>query len=63
MKRLLLRLALGKWTYELILSSIRADPRMCDPHSIDIVVRKDAVERRIEGDWIKQVARLIRGMK
>jgi hypothetical protein len=55
---LLLRLALGRHTFEYMLRSIKADPRMPDPYTIDIVVRKDAVEKRWEAQWIATIARM-----
>jgi hypothetical protein len=55
----LLRVALGDELFELMARSLGADPRVQDAHTIDIVVRKDAVEKRIEGDWVKHLARIV----
>lgn len=58
LKRLLLRLALGHRTYSYMMRSIHWDPRIRYAKSVDLVVRKDAVERRIEADWIRTIARI-----
>lgn len=57
-----LRMAMGDDAFNLMVSSFSADPRIQSPHTIDIVVRKDAVEKRIEGDWIKTLARIVRNV-
>lgn len=60
-RRLLLRLALGSHTYDYMRQSLRSDPRTRTARLVDIVVRKDAVERRVEADWCKTIARIIDG--
>lgn len=59
-RRLLLRLALGNRTYRYMTRSVLQDPRTYRARSVDIVVRKDAFERRIEADWVRDIARLVR---
>jgi hypothetical protein len=54
----LLRLALGRSTFDYMLRSIKADKRTPGAKLVDIVVRQDAVENRIEADWVKTIARL-----
>jgi hypothetical protein len=56
-RSLLLRLALGKRTFEYMVRSIRHDPRTQSARLVDIVVRKDGVEQRIEADWVKKIAK------
>ena len=57
-RALLLRLALGESTFQYMLRSIKNDPRLPSARLVDLVVRKDAVEQRIEADWIKNIARI-----
>src|SRR5215468_5397703 len=54
---LLLRLALGRRTFEYMLRSIKNDPRTPSAKLVDIVVRQDAREIRTEADWIKVIAK------
>lgn len=54
----LLRLALGRSTFNYMLRSIKADIRTPGARQVDIVIRQDAVERRIEADWVKYIARM-----
>lgn len=58
-RRLLLRLAIGKHTYEHMRISLAQDPRTRRARLVDIVIRKDGVERRVEADWLKTLARLV----
>jgi len=60
-RKLLLRLALGKRTYLYMCRSVQHDPRTRTAKEVDIVIRKDGMERRIEADWVKSVARIIWG--
>ena len=56
----LLRIALGDELFNRMARGLLADPRLQDPHTIDIVVRKNGVDKRIEADWVKQLARIVR---
>jgi hypothetical protein len=58
-KRFLLKLILGSSTYEYMVRSILWDPRVRNDKLVDIIVMKDGVERRIEADWIKKIAKII----
>jgi hypothetical protein len=58
-KRLLLRLVLGRRTYKYMCGSLKADSRLRNCRMADIVVRKDAVERRVEADWLKALYRIV----
>jgi len=58
-RRFLLRLALGRRTYQYMVRSITHDPRTRRARLVDIVVRKDGHERRIEADWVKNLARIV----
>ncbi len=40
-------------------NTFKTDLRVKSARQVDIVVRKDAVERRIEADWAKQLARIV----
>lgn len=42
-----------------VVRSLQADPRIRNPNTIDIIIRKDGVERRIEAQWLKELARLV----
>lgn len=54
----LLRLALGRHTFDYMLRSIKADHRTPAAKLVDIVIRQDARERRIEADWVKRIAQI-----
>lgn len=54
----LLRLALGRHTFDYMLRSIRNDKRTPHARLVDIVVRQDAREVRTEADWVKTIARI-----
>ena len=58
-RRLLLMLALGRRTYDYMVRSLSNDPRTRRARLVDIVVRKDAVERRTEADWCRTIARIV----
>lgn len=55
----LLRIALGDELFNLMERGLLGDPRLRDAHTVDLVVRKDAIEKRIEADWVKQIARIV----
>lgn len=59
-KRLLLRLAMGFGTYNYMCRSLKNDKRLPYARLADIVVRKDAKETRIEADWLRNLARIIK---
>lgn len=59
LRRLLLRLALGGRRYEYMVRTVLQDPRTPSARMVDIVVRKDGGERRIEADWVKWIAKLV----
>lgn len=54
----LIRLALGKRTYEYMRRSLERDPRLRGCKLADIVVRQDGRERRIEADWLRNLAKI-----
>jgi len=58
-RRLLLWLALGPSTYDYMTRGLAHDPRLKTAKLADIVVRKDAVERRIEADWLKTLCKIV----
>jgi hypothetical protein len=62
-KAKLLRLAMGRRTFDYMLKSINHDPRTRGARMVDIVVRRDAVERRVEADWVKKICRLTAHIK
>ena len=39
---------------------VQSDPRLATAHEVDIIVRKDGRERRLEADWIKVLGRMYR---
>jgi hypothetical protein len=59
LRKCLLWLALGPRTYRYMAGTVRADKRCRNARMVDIVVRKDAVERRIEADWVKTIAQIL----
>lgn len=59
-KRLLLRLALGKRTYDYMCRTLSQDPRLPKARWADIVVRKDGREVRVEADWLKTLCKLVK---
>lgn len=63
LRRLLLWLALGPKQYEYMKRILAADPRAPRARQIDIVVRKDAIERRLEADWVRSLARILNPSK
>lgn len=54
----LLKIALGKRTFNYMIRSLRYDKRTPRARLVDIVVRQDGREQRIEADWIKNIARI-----
>lgn len=58
-RRQFLKIALGPYTYKYMTESISRDRRTKNAKTVDIVVRKDGQERRIEADWVKDIARII----
>jgi hypothetical protein len=59
LRRALMWLALGPHTYGYMRRSLGWDPRLRNARMVDIVVRKDAVEKRFEADWLKRIARVV----
>jgi hypothetical protein len=59
-KRLLLRLALGKRTYAYMCRTLSQDPRLPRCYLADIIVRQDGREVRIEADWLKPLCKLVK---
>jgi hypothetical protein len=59
LRRFLLWLALGPRTYRYMSDVLAQDPRAPRARLIDIVVRKDGVERRLEADWVRSLARIV----
>jgi hypothetical protein len=57
-KVIALREALGDG-FNYAVRSLQYDPRIVNAHTVDIVIRKDGIERRLEADWLKQLARLV----
>jgi hypothetical protein len=62
-KVVLLRLALGDATFHSMARSLKQDPRIATAHNVDIVIRKDGVEHRIEADWLKEFAKIVEGVE
>lgn len=64
-RRALLYLALGRNTYYYyyMCRTLQSDKRAPRARMIDIVVRKDAVEKRIEADWNKELTFLVKDVK
>ena len=60
LKRLLLKLVLGKRTYYYMCRTVLTDPRLISARDVDMVIRKDGTERRIEADWIKKITKIIK---
>lgn len=58
-RRFLLRLVMGQRTYDYMVQSVLADRRCFNAKAVDIVVRKDGREKRIEADWIKKLYRIV----
>jgi len=46
-----------------MVNSIQHDKRTPGAKLVDIVVRQDGVERRIEADWVKHIARITKHVK
>ncbi len=59
MRRLLLRLALGRRTFDYMVRTLTYDYRLRSARDADIIVRKDGVEQRIEADWLKTICRIV----
>ena len=59
-KRLLLKWILGKRTFYYMCRTVLADPRLVSAHDVDMVIRKDGIERRIEADWIKKITKIVK---
>ena len=51
--------ALGDTTFYYMVRSLQRDPRIRYAHTVDIVIRKNGLERRIEADWLKKLARYV----
>ena len=61
LRRLLLWLALGPRTYDYMKRVLSDDHRLRTSRQVDIVIRKDGTERRIEADWVKQLGTVVLG--
>lgn len=59
-RSLLLRMALGERQFNYMVRSIQYDKRTPGAKLVDIVVRQDGREERIEADWVKHIARIIK---
>ena len=59
LRRALLWLALGPRGYDYMASTLTIDKRITNARMVDIVVRKDAMERRFEADWLKRLAAVV----
>lgn len=59
----LLRLALGKRTFDYMIRSTQADKRTPGAKLVDIVIRQDGREERIEADWVKTIAKITKHVK
>lgn len=57
-RALLLRVALGRRTFDYMLRSIKEDQRTPGAKLVDIVIRQDGREERIEADWVKKIAQI-----
>lgn len=57
-RRIGLRLILGRRTYAYMCSTLGQDRRLPRARMADIVVRKDGREVRVEADWLKTLARI-----
>jgi hypothetical protein len=57
-KRLLLKLILGKRTYEYMLKSLFLY-RINAASYTDIIVRLNGADKRIEADWLKNINKLV----
>jgi len=58
-RRLLLRWVLGKSAYNYMCRSLAYDPRLRNCRAVDIIIRKDGLERRIEADWLKKLRKIV----
>ena len=59
LRRHALRFVLGRRTYEYMVRSLLWDERLKRARVADIVCRKDAVEKRMEADWLRNLARIV----
>ncbi len=57
-KRLLLKIVFGK-SYDYMARSLVHDPRIKTAKIVDILVRKDGSEKRLEADWLKEMAKIV----
>lgn len=55
-----LRIALGGSTFDYMNRSVKTDKRTPSARMVDIIIRKDGREERIEADWVKTIARIIK---
>jgi hypothetical protein len=58
-RRVLLWLALGPQQYRHMKHVLSQDLRAPRARMIDIVIRKDAIERRLPADWVRSLARIL----
>lgn len=61
-KRILLKLVFGK-SYNYMVKTLLLDNRAKKAKLIDIIVYKDGIEKRIEGDWLKTMAQIVSTFK
>lgn len=54
-QRVLLRIAFGPSLVRYMEKSVRFDPRTGSARWVDIIVRKDGHEIRVEADWVKHI--------
>jgi hypothetical protein len=57
-KTALLSTALGK-TYDSMVSTFTRYPGLRGAHMVDIIMRSDGKETRIQADWLKEIVRLV----
>ena len=59
LRRALFWLALGPYTYDYMRRSLGWDTRLRTARTVDLIVRKDGTEKRVEADWAKTIARCV----
>lgn len=59
-RRILLWLAVGPRTFRAMQRSVQKDTLRV-AHTIDILIRKDSRESRVEADWLKDLATVLFG--
>jgi hypothetical protein len=53
---------LGEGQYQYMVRTLNQDARTPVARDVDVVVRKDGIERRVEADWLKPIAKLVKGL-